>query len=170
MRSAIFKPVLRPKDARSDVTRFGSFDNSTCKRVLDLLEQDDTVVKHLTDSVHSLSILAENAFHNWHGARYYGRHDERRLCSYRMTGCFAPCLGLVSVHRVDHFANEWLVCLWPGGNFDVCCAFTNKATHHVEVKRYNFHVSTLARQYRNTNQGEAVSRAPSVQRASVERR
>jgi len=29
--------VQRPKDG-SDVTGFGSFDNSTCKRVLDLLE------------------------------------------------------------------------------------------------------------------------------------
>jgi len=32
--------VLRPKDG-SDVTGFGSFDNSTCKRVLDLLEPGD---------------------------------------------------------------------------------------------------------------------------------
>jgi len=32
--------VQRPKDG-SDVTRFGSFDNSTCKRVLDLLETGD---------------------------------------------------------------------------------------------------------------------------------
>ena len=30
----------RPEDG-SDVTRFGSFDNSTCKRVLDLLEPGD---------------------------------------------------------------------------------------------------------------------------------
>jgi len=32
--------VQRPKDG-SDVTGFGSFDNSTCKRVLDLLEPGD---------------------------------------------------------------------------------------------------------------------------------
>ena len=32
--------MLRPKDG-SDVTGFGSFDNSTCKRVLDLLEPGD---------------------------------------------------------------------------------------------------------------------------------
>jgi len=32
-----FKPVQRPQDG-SDVTGFESFDNSTCKRVLDLLE------------------------------------------------------------------------------------------------------------------------------------
>jgi len=32
--------VQRPKD-ESDVTGFGSFDNSTCKRVLDLLEPGD---------------------------------------------------------------------------------------------------------------------------------
>jgi len=32
--------VQRPKDG-SDVTGFGSFDNSTCKRVLDLLELGD---------------------------------------------------------------------------------------------------------------------------------
>jgi len=32
--------VQRPKD-RSDVTGFWSFDNSTCKRVLDLLEPGD---------------------------------------------------------------------------------------------------------------------------------
>jgi len=32
--------VQRQKDG-SDVTRFGSFDNSTCKRVLDLLELGD---------------------------------------------------------------------------------------------------------------------------------
>ena len=32
--------MQRPKD-RSDVTGFGSFDNSTCKRVLDLLEPGD---------------------------------------------------------------------------------------------------------------------------------
>ena len=34
------QPVQRPKDG-SDVTGFGSFDNSTCKRVLDLLEPGD---------------------------------------------------------------------------------------------------------------------------------
>ena len=33
-------PVQIPKDG-SDVTGFGSFDNSTCKRVLDLLEPCD---------------------------------------------------------------------------------------------------------------------------------
>ena len=32
--------MQRPEDG-SDVTRFGSFDNSTCKRVLDLLEPGD---------------------------------------------------------------------------------------------------------------------------------
>jgi len=32
--------VWRPEDG-SDVTGFGSFDNSTCKRVLDLLEPGD---------------------------------------------------------------------------------------------------------------------------------
>jgi len=32
--------VKRQKDG-SDVTRFGSFDNGTCKRVLDLLEPGD---------------------------------------------------------------------------------------------------------------------------------
>ena len=32
--------MQRPKDG-SDVTGFGSFDNSTCERVLDLLEPDD---------------------------------------------------------------------------------------------------------------------------------
>ena len=32
--------MQRPKDG-SDVTGFGSFDNSTCKRVLDLLEPGD---------------------------------------------------------------------------------------------------------------------------------
>jgi len=32
--------VQKPKDG-SDVTGFGSFDNSTCKRVLDLLEPGD---------------------------------------------------------------------------------------------------------------------------------
>jgi len=32
--------VQRPEDG-SDVTGFGSFDNSTCKRVLDLLEPGD---------------------------------------------------------------------------------------------------------------------------------
>jgi len=32
--------VQRPSDG-SDVTGFGSFDNSTCKRVLDLLEPGD---------------------------------------------------------------------------------------------------------------------------------
>jgi len=32
--------VQRPKDG-SDVTGYGSFDNSTCKRVLDLLEPRD---------------------------------------------------------------------------------------------------------------------------------
>jgi len=32
--------VQRPNDG-SDVTGFGSFDNSTCKRVLDLLEPGD---------------------------------------------------------------------------------------------------------------------------------
>jgi len=32
--------VYRPEDG-SDVTGFGSFDNSMCKRVLDLLELDD---------------------------------------------------------------------------------------------------------------------------------
>jgi len=32
--------VQRPKDG-SDVTGFGSFDNSTCKRVLDLLQLGD---------------------------------------------------------------------------------------------------------------------------------
>jgi len=32
--------VQRPKDG-SDVTGFGSFDNSTCERVLDLLEPGD---------------------------------------------------------------------------------------------------------------------------------
>jgi len=34
------EPVNRPKDG-SDVTLFGSFENSTCKRVLDLLEPGD---------------------------------------------------------------------------------------------------------------------------------
>ena len=34
------EPVLRPEDG-SGVTEFGSFDNSTCKRVLDLLEPGD---------------------------------------------------------------------------------------------------------------------------------
>ena len=32
--------MQRPRDG-SDVTEFGSFDNSTCKRVLDLLEPGD---------------------------------------------------------------------------------------------------------------------------------
>ena len=32
--------MQRPEDG-SDVTEFGSFDNSTCKRVLDLLEPGD---------------------------------------------------------------------------------------------------------------------------------
>ena len=32
--------MQRPRDG-SDVTGFGSFDNSTCKRVLDLLEPGD---------------------------------------------------------------------------------------------------------------------------------
>jgi len=32
--------VQRPEDG-SDENRFGSFDNSTCKRVLDLLEPGD---------------------------------------------------------------------------------------------------------------------------------
>ena len=34
------EPVLRPEDG-SGVTEFGSFDNNTCKRVLDLLEPGD---------------------------------------------------------------------------------------------------------------------------------
>ena len=36
----------RPKDG-SDVTGFGSFDNSTCKRVLDLLEPDDLKLRQV---------------------------------------------------------------------------------------------------------------------------
>ena len=35
-----------PKDG-SDVTGFGSFDNSTCKRVLDLLEPGDLRLVHV---------------------------------------------------------------------------------------------------------------------------
>jgi len=35
--------MQRPKDG-SDVTGFGSFDNSTCKRVLDLLEPGDLIL------------------------------------------------------------------------------------------------------------------------------
>ena len=39
MRSVIFSR-RRPEDG-SGVTEFGSFDNSTCKRVLDLLQPGD---------------------------------------------------------------------------------------------------------------------------------
>ena len=35
--------MQRPKDG-SGVTEFGSFDNSTCKRVLDLLEPGDLIL------------------------------------------------------------------------------------------------------------------------------
>jgi len=38
--------VERPKDG-SDVTGFGSFDNSMCKRVLDLLEPGDLRLGHV---------------------------------------------------------------------------------------------------------------------------
>ena len=38
--------MQRPEDG-SGVTGFGSFDNSTCKRVLDLLEPDDLRLRHV---------------------------------------------------------------------------------------------------------------------------
>ena len=38
--------MQRPEDG-SDVTGFGSFDNSTCMRVLDLLEPDDLRLGHV---------------------------------------------------------------------------------------------------------------------------
>ena len=40
MRSVIFNQC-RDRENGSDVTGFGSFDNSTCERVLDLLEPGD---------------------------------------------------------------------------------------------------------------------------------
>ena len=40
MRSVIFSQCIDRSDG-SDVTGFGNFDNSTCKRVLDLLEPGD---------------------------------------------------------------------------------------------------------------------------------
>ena len=54
----------------------------------------DTVVKYLTDSVRWLRI-SRKVCRNWLGARYHGRHGERRLCAYQMAGCFVPCVGLV---------------------------------------------------------------------------
>ena len=39
-------PVQRPEDG-SDVTGFGSFDNSTCKSVLDLLEPGDLTLEQV---------------------------------------------------------------------------------------------------------------------------
>ena len=38
--------MQRPEDG-SDVTGFGNFDNSTCKRVLDLLEPGDLRLGHV---------------------------------------------------------------------------------------------------------------------------
>jgi len=64
----------------------------------------DSVLKYLTDIVRWLSVLAEK---NSHGARYHGRHGERRLCAYQTGGCFVPCVGAYSlVHTVDRFMNE----------------------------------------------------------------
>jgi len=53
----------------------------------------NSVVKNLTDSVRWLSTSAEKDCHD--GARYHGRHCERRLCAYQMAGCFVPCVGHV---------------------------------------------------------------------------
>ena len=43
MRSVIFSQCIDRSDG-SDVTGFGNFDNSTCKRVLDLLEPGDVTL------------------------------------------------------------------------------------------------------------------------------
>jgi len=67
----------------------------------------DSVEKYLSDSVHWFSMLAEKNSHNWHGARYHGRHGEHRLCVYQTAGYFVPCVGHVClVHTADRFMNE----------------------------------------------------------------
>ena len=49
-------PVQRPEDG-SDVTGFGSFDNSTCKRVLDLLEPGDLRLGQVVIESCSLEVM-----------------------------------------------------------------------------------------------------------------
>ena len=65
----------------------------------------DTEVKYVTDRVHWLSMLVEKDTHNWHGARYHGRHGERRLCAYQMLDALCLCWSCL-VHTVDCFMNE----------------------------------------------------------------
>ena len=47
----------------------------------------------------------EKDSHNWHGARYHGRHGERRLCAYQMAGCFL-CRVNFWGHEAKVQANE----------------------------------------------------------------
>jgi len=78
----------------------------------------DTLVEHFVDSVHRLSVLAENVSYNWHGARYHGRHGERRLCSHQMAGCLCPVSVLFGASSWSIYESR-IVCLWQGDNFDV---------------------------------------------------
>jgi len=56
---------------------------------------------------------------------YHGRHGERWLCAYQMSGCFLPCLGLVWWVQLIFF--EWrIVCPWVDDSFDVFCVFIAK--------------------------------------------
>jgi len=51
--------VHRPKGG-SDVTGFGSFDNSTCKRVMDLLEPGDLRLGHVVIKIVAVAKLGVN--------------------------------------------------------------------------------------------------------------
>jgi len=89
----------------------------------------DTEVKYVTDRVHWLSMLVEKDTHNWHGARYHGRHGERRLCAYQMLDALCPVLVLSGAYSWLFY--EWRILrLWPGDNFYMFCVSVTKATHY----------------------------------------
>jgi len=54
--------VQRPQDG-SDVTGFGSFDNNTCKRVLDLLKLCDLILGHVVIKTVVVVKLGVNSEH-----------------------------------------------------------------------------------------------------------
>ena len=51
--------MQRPEDG-SDVTEFGSFDNSTCKRVVDLLQPGDLRHGHVIKRVAVVKLVVNN--------------------------------------------------------------------------------------------------------------
>ena len=101
----------------------------------------DHVIYYATDSVHYMyiSTLAEKDSHSWHGARYHGRHGERRLCAYQIAedaiSMFSVSQGSAEtpIRRRGNFCHLSIACfLW-----NVCAGTDETPASHTRLTARN---------------------------------